>query len=332
MSVTPFYTARSALQDIFLERLRLGGFPEAADLPIAADLNVTQNGQVHSNVFFSSIIFLAYALNIGTFDLAVRTRAVKVLTQNGKAVGVKVISPDMKTYSLTANTIVVSAGPWETPRLLLASGIPGEAIGRYLVHHSQYSADAFVYREQFPEVLGVAMLYVPGSAEREYQLVAFTEFFYKYMEIPLRQTVKINLRGYGVVEPRRENGVSLDISQKDAFGVPLLNVQFSHSDKDRAILRQISATLLALSAAMKLTMETAPQLEPPGIDNHEAGTCRMGNDPFTSATNRFGQIHGVTGLYIADNSVLNMTSPANPTLTTIALAMRTADHIVEQLK
>jgi len=58
----------------------------------------------------------------------------------------------------------------------------------------------------------------------------------------------------------------------------------------------------------------------------------MGDDPDKSATNRFGQIHGVPGLYIADNSVLPTTGASNPTLTTVALAIRKADHIAQQLK
>ena len=57
-----------------------------------------------------------------------------------------------------------------------------------------------------------------------------------------------------------------------------------------------------------------------------------GDNPATSVTNRYGQVHGITGLYIADMSVVNLTSPSNPTLTAIALAIRTADHIVAQMK
>ncbi|UUZ89623.1 hypothetical protein LJK87_26410 [Paenibacillus sp. P25] len=70
----------------------------------------------------------------------------------------------------------------------------------------------------------------------------------------------------------------------------------------------------------------------PGEDHHEAGTCRMGDDPSTSVTGRYGQVHGISSLYIADNSVVNLTTPANPTLTTVALAIRTADHIIDQTK
>ncbi|MNR60569.1 Paromamine 6'-oxidase [compost metagenome] len=69
---------------------------------------------------------------------------------------------------------------------------------------------------------------------------------------------------------------------------------------------------------------------PPGADSHESGTCRMGTDPYTSATNPYGQIHHVPGLFVADNSVLPSTGGANPTLSTIALAIRTADYIAGQ--
>ena len=80
---------------------------------------------------------------------------------------------------------------------------------------------------------------------------------------------------------------------------------------------------------LKMSLQKPPELWPLGSIKHEAGTCRMGDNPATSACNRYGQIHGISGLYVADNSVLPLTAGANPTLTTVALAIRTADHIVE---
>nr|MBC9201067.1 hypothetical protein [Paenibacillus sp. PL91] len=44
----------------------------------------------------------------------------------------------------------------------------------------------------------------------------------------------------------------------------------------------------------------------------------------------FGEIFGVSGLFVADNSMIPTISAANPTLTTVALAIRTADHILQQ--
>ncbi|GAA3328993.1 GMC oxidoreductase [Ectobacillus funiculus] len=71
-------------------------------------------------------------------------------------------------------------------------------------------------------------------------------------------------------------------------------------------------------------------LRPPGLDYHEMGTCRMGEDPETSVTNKYGQVHNISGLFVADNSVLPHSGAANPTLTTIALAFHTADYITRK--
>ncbi|MDF2647608.1 MAG: 2-keto-gluconate dehydrogenase [Paenibacillus sp.] len=330
MNVTSNYAKGSSLQEVLLERLLMGGFPEATDIRMAADLEGTKYGQVHSNVFFSSILFLAYAMNIRHFDLAVNTRAIQILTEKGAATGVKVMTTDKKTYTLKAKTIILSASTWETPRLLLNSNIPGEAIGKYLVHHPVYVTKATVNRDLFPEIFGVAAIYVPATAERNYQLQIFSEFIFKYMKRPLQVKEQLEVHGYGIVEPRAENYVSLDPARRDEFGVPVLNVHFSFNEKDQALLREISTALPVFSSTMGITLEKPFQLTLTGYDNHESGTCRMGNNPATSVTNRFGQVHGITGLYIADNSVVNLTSPANPTLTTVALAIRTADHIVER--
>ena len=86
------------------------------------------------------------------------------------------------------------------------------------------------------------------------------------------------------------------------------------------------------AAFMGLEFDNAPLLLVPGEDNHECGTCRMGLDPDTSVTDIFGQIHAISGLFVADNSVVRLSGPANPTLTTVALAIRTADYISGQIK
>ena len=55
----------------------------------------------------------------------------------------------------------------------------------------------------------------------------------------------------------------------------------------------------------------------------------MGNDPDTSVCDKYGKVHGISGLYVADKSVLPTVGGGNPTLTVIALAIRTASHIAE---
>ena len=66
--------------------------------------------------------------------------------------------------------------------------------------------------------------------------------------------------------------------------------------------------------------------------NHELGGCRMGLNPRTSVVNAFCQSHDVPNLFVVDGSVFPSASEKNPTLTIMALAARTADHMLERFR
>jgi choline dehydrogenase-like flavoprotein len=341
MHVTNTYTKDSSITQILLKRLRENGYYNADDIPIAADLDQTRYGRLHSNVFFSSILLFARALSWRPFDLAVNTYVAEVITEGGKAVGVRAMTPDKKSHFIKAKTVVLSASTLQTPRILLNSKIPGRAIGRYLINHSYLVATASVSTRGFTEPLGVLGIIVPEDNDRHYQLQLQGPeqyFDYHFEKKPIKDEWKISFFGAsGEVEPRFENRVFVDPSKLDEYGMPELQVNFAYSLKDEAILRQMYAAIKQASSAMQLRLAVlngmpAICLMPPGTDYHEAGTCRMGDDPNTSATNRYGQIHGIPGLYIADNSVLPSIGAANPTLSSVALAIRTADHIIKQLQ
>ncbi len=61
------------------------------------------------------------------------------------------------------------------------------------------------------------------------------------------------------------------------------------------------------------------------------GTCRMGLNPKTSVVNQYGQTHEVKNLFVADGAVF-VSSLNQPTLTIIALALRTADFIADGMR
>jgi choline dehydrogenase-like flavoprotein len=73
-------------------------------------------------------------------------------------------------------------------------------------------------------------------------------------------------------------------------------------------------------------------VSPQPTTNHEIGGCRMGSDPKTSVVDAFCRSHDVPNLYVVDASVFPSSSEKNPTLTIMALAARTADHIADRLK
>jgi choline dehydrogenase-like flavoprotein len=326
MNVNKSFTKSSSLTLFFLNQLWTNGFQKASEVPMAVDIKPTKYGEIHSNAIFSSILFLAEALNNKAFDLAVKARAVQLLIENGKTVAVKVMSPDMRSYFIKTKTIVLSASTLETPRLLLHSGIEGSAIGHYLLDHSALRAIGEMDRKRLREDLEPVRILIPNTKENPYQIQMTIQ------EQVLKEEVEIFIHSYGSVEPRYENKVFLDPKRRDEYGVPKIQVNYNYSNRDLAVIQQMAAgTRRAMESFGVLKGEPHFYLRPPGDDNHESGTCRMGIDPSTSAVNQYGQIHGISGLYVADNSVLPSLG-ANPTLTTVALAIRTADYIIQQFK
>jgi choline dehydrogenase-like flavoprotein len=67
-----------------------------------------------------------------------------------------------------------------------------------------------------------------------------------------------------------------------------------------------------------------------GANGHFMGTTRMGNGPGTSVCNRWGFTHQIPNLGIVDGSLFPTAGAMNPTSTIVALALRSARHLVEQ--
>jgi choline dehydrogenase-like flavoprotein len=56
----------------------------------------------------------------------------------------------------------------------------------------------------------------------------------------------------------------------------------------------------------------------------------MGDDPATSVTNRDGQIHGISNLYVADGSTHVTNGGFNPVLTIMANAFRGGEKMLQR--
>ncbi|RDW18979.1 GMC oxidoreductase [Oceanobacillus chungangensis] len=335
--VTTDWAKGSSLQDQMLMRLHAAGILEAQDMPLAIDLSPSRQGEVHSNAWYSSINSLARGQLDRPYDLAVDAFVHKINTaQNGKrAAGVEVIDTKTKSnYTIRAKNVVVSASTLETPRILLNSGIQEPAIGRYLTGHVSMIAVGTVSRDQFSDRLGNLSVLKFETEDDPYHIqILGPDQYWSYQQFEdkvLGDKLMIAFAAFGRVESRPENRVYLD-SKLDEYGVPLQQVQYSLSDRDRQTAQQVEQGIRDSARAMGVTLdESTLVLRPPGADMHESCTCRMGNNPNTSATNRNGQIHGVQGLYVADNSALPSLTAAGPVLSNTALAIRVADHIIRQ--
>jgi choline dehydrogenase-like flavoprotein len=57
----------------------------------------------------------------------------------------------------------------------------------------------------------------------------------------------------------------------------------------------------------------------------------MGNDPKSSVFDRWNRSHDVPNLYLNDAAVFVTAGNQNPTLTILALAMRSSEHMLDSL-
>jgi len=96
---------------------------------------------------------------------------------------------------------------------------------------------------------------------------------------------------------------------------------------------------MAESAAQMLHAAGARNIRPwmvpdriPGMGIHEVGVARMGDDPKRSVLNQFQQTHDVGNLFVMDGSCFVSSGCQNPTLTIMALAVRSTDYLLGELK
>jgi choline dehydrogenase-like flavoprotein len=64
---------------------------------------------------------------------------------------------------------------------------------------------------------------------------------------------------------------------------------------------------------------------------HQCGTTRFGADPKSSVLDRNCKAHELDNLYVVDTSFFVSANAINPTLTTVANAMRVGDILIDRL-
>jgi choline dehydrogenase-like flavoprotein len=129
--------------------------------------------------------------------------------------------------------------------------------------------------------------------------------------------------------PQATNRVTLNRDELDQYGQPVPNVHFDDHPNDLAMREHAWAAAEALYGSVGATRTYRT---PPYPATHNIGTARMSARPQDGVVNAFGQSHDVPNLFVSDASQFTTGGAANPTLTIVALAIRQAEYIVEQLK
>ena len=297
--------------------------------------------------------------------IIVRCHADRVLVEDGRATGVEATHQGAGRRArlvVRCPHVVVAGGAMESPALLLRSGIGGPAVGHHLRLHPAsavfgiYAAEQgswwaapqtslcrqFANRGDGYGFLLECMQYGPGFLAAVVPWRSGRE--HKELVGKLRHTAPIIclLRDHG------EGRVTVDTSGEAVPTYPVVD------ELDRANFADAMVELVRVHVAagaqevytpayslprwrrgqdLAAFLDTVRAIPPdprgqPVFSAHQLGTCRMGRDPRTSVADPRGQMHDVRGVWIGDGSAVPTAPGVNPMLTIMALARRTAEHVV----
>jgi choline dehydrogenase-like flavoprotein len=137
----------------------------------------------------------------------------------------------------------------------------------------------------------------------------------------------------GETIPKESNFVALDPDKKDAWGVPLLKISVDYDDNDEKMKKDYIAQLTDMFTTAGFTnIKAESNHQAPGLDIHEMGGARMGNDPKTSVLNKWHQLHACNNVFVTDGASMTSTSCQNPSLTYMAFTARAVDHAVSEMQ
>ena len=132
------------------------------------------------------------------------------------------------------------------------------------------------------------------------------------------------------VPAAEDNYVTVDPGTVDAYGIPVPKIHLTPRENEKAMLADMADTAAEMLEAAGA--ENIQQIHVARGNAHELGTARMGTDPKTSVLTPFQQTHDIRNLFVMDGSGFASSVWQNPTLTIMALAVRSCEFLKEQLK
>jgi choline dehydrogenase len=279
----------------------------------------------------------------------------RIEVARGRADGVRLVDGEV----LRAEQVVVAAGAYASPIVLLRSGIgaPDElsrlgiapvvhlpGVGRGLIDHVLVSVDVAVPREPVARPNYQTMVTWRsdgGDGPPDLHLFACGPFSTRQVDQD-RQRLPLVV---GLLDPASRGSVRLHAT--DPTEPPRIDLGYltEPSDAGRLVAgiheaRRLLATDplrslvdgIELSPGADQTDDASLRARLPELVrtyHHPVGTCRMGTDPDEGAVvDPRGAVHGIDGLFVVDASIMPRIPRANTNLPTMMLAERLADHLV----
>jgi len=329
-----------------------------------------ERGCMTRSYFNSAFTTVADALKTGNCTLISNAMAYQVLmdTETNRARGILYIDRNtLQAREAYARIVILCAQAQESVRILLnsanrqhANGLANSsgALGHYMMAHIRAgggSGEMPAFGRQ-PTLAGPNRpvgFYVarfrnnkdgPRSRKflRGYGYEGDTEVSFDFSAAGFGEAFKnalrepraeIGMRGFGEVLPRFENFVEIDRNKVDHYGIPVLKIHMTNGPNEVAMIKDMADSAgELLEAAGAKNIRTFSNPRSPRWATHEAGMARMGADPKKSVLNQFQQAHDVKNLFVMDASGFVSNPCQNPTLTIMALCVRSCDYLMNELK
>ncbi|OKS85566.1 GMC oxidoreductase [Mucilaginibacter polytrichastri] len=329
-----------------------------------------QRGCPFGGYFSANSTTIPWALKTGKLTLRPHAVVQEVIfdDKKGKATGVRIMDTETKeVIAYYAKVIFVNAAAINTNLVLLNSksqrfpnglGNDSGVLGKYVAFHNysarisaEYDGDMDLTTDGRNPAGGG---YIPRFRNLKKQetgfLRGYAAGFSAYRGLDTDSTgvgknlkeniIHPTLSGWKVGShmmaetiPKETNTLTLDASQKDAWGVPLLKFNIDYDDNDAKMKQDYfeQMTEMFTKAGFK-NIQTNDSKQAPGLDIHEMGGARMGSDPKTSILNKWNQMHACNNIFVTDGACMTSTSTQNPSLTYMALTARAVDYAVGEMK
>jgi choline dehydrogenase-like flavoprotein len=307
------------------------------------------------------------ALATGNCELRTECMAREILTDDrGRARGVAYYDADGRLQEQPSDIVVVSACAIESARLLLNSQsrlFPGglgnrhDQVGRNLQGHHYTGATGFFDFDTYDDVGPGASIAVSDYNHGTPGLCGGGMLANEFIRLPIqmvdrmpggtprwglahkqamRRFFKRNIVVMGPTQqiPMADARVTLDPAVRDKWGMPVARISGNvhpqtyeiglvQAQRAEAWLKEAEAASTVISAGVPTTVSAG---------QHQAGTCRMGNDPQGSVVNRNCQLHDVDNVFVIDSSVHVTNGGFNPALTIMAIAYFASEALVRNWK
>jgi pyranose oxidase len=266
-----------------------------------------------------------------------------------------------KKWRISATTFIVAANAFYTPQLLWKSNIRPHALGRFLNDQPLFFCQIVLKKELLAKIRKlwenepgrslkkgppdgdpvpipmddpIPNVWIPFSEQHPYHCQIHRDAF-PYSIIPgnlgIDHRAIVDLRWFTRKEIREEDRISFSEHNLDQYSMPQITFHYTLSDRDgkvgHAAIQDMSRAAATLGGFLP---GSEPQALSRGSSLHYQGTFRMGDreDEKQCVCDPYSRVWSQENLYLGGNGIIPTATACNPTLTSVALAIRASRKIL----